>query len=179
MAMGLAGRVAMKFPFEREMELIGKVAHTFASKGVTAVQDMRPELGYDLGQYEAFARLAQKGELNVRVHSAANLLTGIDEILEKGEKFNSDVFRICLLKQYMDGVPTTHTAMVADGYKDRPGYKGSPINDPENASMRRRSPQKRTFRENTLLRRRGCLKGARYIRGRCEKVRTYGKQACH
>ena len=131
MAMGLAGRVAMKFPLEREMELIGKVAHTFASKGVTAVQDMRPELGYDLGQYEAFARLAQRGELNVRVHSAANLLTGIDEILEKGEKFNSDVFRICLLKQYMDGVPTTHTAMVADGYKDRPGYKGSPINDPE------------------------------------------------
>lgn len=129
MAMGLAGKYALKFTIAREKELITKVAALFASKGVTAVQDMRPELGYDLGQYEAFAQLAEENALDIRVHSAANLFDDLDQVMELQQKYNSDKFRLCLLKQYLDGVPTTHTAMVTEPYLDAPDIMGEPLND--------------------------------------------------
>lgn len=131
MAMGLAAKEAFKFTINREKELIRKVCHTFASNGVTAIQDMRPELGYNLGQFRAFHELSVEKSLDVRVHSAANLLNEIDGIAREQEKYNNDIFRICLFKQYMDGVPTTHTATVVEPYKDEPDIYGEPINDIE------------------------------------------------
>lgn len=131
MAMGMAAKHAFRFDIKKEKALVSKVLENYASKGVTAIQDMRPELGYDLGQYDTFYQLASEGNLKVRVHSAANLFDPIEEVLNAQKKYNSDLFRICLLKQYMDGVPTTHTAMVTTPYKDRPNYYGAPINDPE------------------------------------------------
>lgn len=129
MAMGLAGKHALKFSIPREKELITDILLHFASKGVTAVQDMRPELGYDLGQYKAFAQLAAENKLGVRVHSTANLFDDIEEIFEAQKAYNSETFQICLLKQYMDGVPTTHTAMIVEPYLDAPHVYGDPIND--------------------------------------------------
>lgn len=129
MAMGLAGKHAMKFSMSKEKELISGILKEFASKGVTAVQDMRPELGYDLGQYQAFHELSVEGKLDIRVHSAANLFDNADLVLELQKQYNDDVFQISLLKQYMDGVPTTHTAMIVEPYKDAPHETGEPIND--------------------------------------------------
>ena len=131
MAMGLAGRHALKFNIQKEKELVFDVLQDFASKGITSVQDMRPELGYDLGQYETFYQMASEKCLNVRVHSAASLFDDIEEVIAAGKKYNSSVFQICLLKQYMDGVPTTHTAMIMDPYLDQPDYRGEPVNDPQ------------------------------------------------
>lgn len=131
MAMGLVGRYALKFDRKKEISLVSDILRDFSSKGITSVQDMRPELGYDLGQYETFYQMASEDQLNVRIHSAANLLDDIEEVIAAGEKYNSDTFQICLLKQYMDGVPTTHTAMITEPYQDRPDYCGEPVSDPQ------------------------------------------------
>lgn len=128
-AMGMAAVSALKFSIEREKELIRSVMKKYAERGVTAVQDMRPELGYDLGQYEAFHQLSKENNMDIRVHSAANLFDDIRIVKQEQKKYNDDMFRICLLKMYMDGVPTTHTAMTIEPYKNRPDYNGKPIND--------------------------------------------------
>lgn len=128
-AMGLAAVHALKFNINKEKDLIRKVVKLYSENGVTAVQDMRPELGYDLGQYEAFHQLSADGGLDVRVHSAANLFDSIEDTRQAQKKYNNDIFRICLMKMYMDGVPTTHTAMLIEPYKNKPGYTGEPIND--------------------------------------------------
>ena len=128
-AMGLGAVKALKFNIKREKELIQKVVKVYSENGVTAIQDMRPELGYDLGQYESFSELSKENKLDIRVYSAANLFDSIDEIKSAQEKYNDEIFKICLLKMYMDGVPTTHTAMIMEPYKDMPDYTGEPMNE--------------------------------------------------
>lgn len=128
-AMGLIGKIALKFDIEREQNLVRGILKKLSSYGITSVQDMTPELGYVLGQYETFHGLHKKGELTVRVHGADDLLGDLEGFMKAKETYFSENYRLCLLKQYLDGVPTTYTAMVVDGYSDRSGEHGAPIND--------------------------------------------------
>lgn len=128
-AMSLCAVVALTFDIPKEKELIGLALEQYASFGVTSVQDLRPELGYDLGQYETYYQMAREGKLKARVHSAANLMDPIDEVIAQRERYNGDLFQIALLKQYMDGVPTTHTAMNLEPYVDAPDLQVKPLGD--------------------------------------------------
>lgn len=128
-AMSLCAVVALTFDIPKEKELIGLALEQYASFGVTSVQDLRPELGYDLGQYETYYQMAREGKLKARVHSAANLMDPIDEVIVQRERYNGDLFQIALLKQYMDGVPTTHTAMNLEPYVDAPNLQVKPLGD--------------------------------------------------
>lgn len=128
-AMGLVARIAFKFPVKLEQSLLMPLFEYYAKEGITAVQDLRPELGYDLGQYEALQAMEQEGTLNLRVFSAANLFDSVETVLADAEKYNGELFQICLLKQFVDGVPTTHTAMTTEPYLDNPSTTGDPIND--------------------------------------------------
>ncbi|NBI64514.1 hypothetical protein D3Z38_16045 [Clostridiales bacterium] len=130
-AMGLGAVVALTFDIAKEKELVSLALERYASFGVTSIQDLRPELGYDLGQYETYYQMAQEDKLKVRIHSAANLMDPMDEVIAQREKYNGDLFQIALLKQYMDGVPTTHTAMSLEPYVDAPDLKVEPLGDIE------------------------------------------------
>jgi predicted amidohydrolase YtcJ len=128
-AMGLVTSVALNFVPSLEKEIIRAFMKRANSVGITSVQDMRPELGIDLGKYETFHDLDENGELTVRIHGAANLFDDIQSVLDAQNKYNSRFFQIALLKQYIDGVSTNYTALVIDGYLNSPDQHGAALSD--------------------------------------------------
>lgn len=130
-AMGFATSVALNFEPNLEKEIIRAFMKRANRVGITSVQDMRPELGIDLGKYETFHELDEDDELTVRIHAAANLFDEIPNVLDAQSKYNSELFQIALLKQYIDGVSTNYTALVIDGYLNCRDKHGIALSDLE------------------------------------------------
>lgn len=128
-AFGFVASIAMKFDIEKEMEILSETVDYYLQSGITAIQDMRPDVGYDSGSCDTFKRLDEEGRLKLRLFSAANLLDDIDYLISLKDKYDTELYRNCLLKQFVDGVPTMHTAMVLDGYLDKPSVYGYPCNE--------------------------------------------------
>jgi predicted amidohydrolase YtcJ len=76
------------------------------------------------------------GELAVRVHAAPDLLGDLDEVLEWQREYSSENLTVSHVKQFVDGVSTTHTALMLEPYADDPGNTGVrlfPLEDIERA----------------------------------------------
>jgi predicted amidohydrolase YtcJ len=97
--------------------------------GVTATNDMMPGYGYDCGHFETYAGMAQEKILTMRIHAAPSLFSDLNSITEKAVKYHSDHYQIKLLKQFVDGVPTTYTALMLEPYADNPETSGKTLND--------------------------------------------------
>jgi len=69
------------------------------------------------------------GELTVRITAAANLLGDLDEALENSRKYCTEKVRANMLKQFVDGVITTHTALLLEDYTDAPGNRGTQLSE--------------------------------------------------
>jgi predicted amidohydrolase YtcJ len=73
----------------------------------------------------------QNGELTARVHAAPDLLGDLDKVIEMKGKYTSDRLKVDMVKQFIDGVSTTHTALMLEDYTDAPGNKGEKLYDYE------------------------------------------------
>ncbi|HWQ78305.1 MAG TPA: amidohydrolase, partial [Anaerovoracaceae bacterium] len=130
-ATGLAGKYALTFTPEQEKALIRSYQQGAAEYGITSVNDVQPYFHGDMGSLEVYSDMDKKGELTVRIHAAPDLLGDLEQVAEWREKYRSDKLRVELLKQFLDGVSTTHTALVLEEYTDAPGNYGISLFDTE------------------------------------------------
>lgn len=125
-ALGEVGKLALAFSEEQEKQYVKAFMDAVKTMGFTSVNDMQPYFGMELGSLDAYQALDKHDQLTLRIHTAKNLLTNIDELTEIREKYHSDRLRANLLKQFLDGVPTTHTGLMIEDYTDAqfPGDRG-------------------------------------------------------
>lgn len=102
------------------------LAH-LARHGITSFQNM------DGNRYtlELLAALEAGGELTVRgripLHYVAGDVTGqMDKAAAMARDFRSELLTSGTVKFFMDGVLDSHTALMAEDYDDRPGWRGEP-----------------------------------------------------
>lgn len=126
-AMSLVTKYALELSPEQETLFLKKFMEAAAELGITSVVDVQPYFGSDLGSLDTYVDLDARGELTVRITAASNLLGDLDKALENSRKYRTDKVRANMLKQFVDGVFTTHTALVCEDYEDAPGNKGTPL----------------------------------------------------
>lgn len=130
-ATGLVGKYALSLTPEQERKMIKAYMEGAKEYGITSVNDVQPYFHGNMGNLEVYSDMDKKGELTVRIHAAPDLLGDLDQVEEWREKYRSDKLRVDMLKQFLDGVSTTHTALVLEEYADAPGNFGISLNDTE------------------------------------------------
>lgn len=119
-ATGLATKYAFDFTSDEEHKIINAFMNAAAELGITSVNDVQPYYHGNMGNLEVYSNMDKAGELTARVHVAPDLLGDLDKVLEDQKKYSSDKLKIGQVKQFLDGVITTHTALVLDEYYDEP-----------------------------------------------------------
>lgn len=130
-ALGLVGKYALVFTTEQEKDLINAYMKAAAEYGITSVNDVQPYFHGNMGNLDVYSDMDKNNQLTVRIHAAPDLLGDLDEAEICREKYGSEKLRVELLKQFLDGVSTTHTALVLEEYTDDPGSFGISLNDTE------------------------------------------------
>lgn len=131
-ALCLCGKVAFDFDDEICKELIGLYMQKALNLGITSVNDMTPYMDLDLSYPDVYFDMAAKDELLIRVNAARNLFEDIDKFLplaERAEKEGKGMYRIPFMKQFVDGVPSSHTGFMLEEYSDKPGDCSEPMLD--------------------------------------------------
>jgi predicted amidohydrolase YtcJ len=128
-AVGLVTKYAFAFDKETEKEIIRTFMNGAREYGITSINDVQPYFHGDMGSLETYREMDRAGELTGRIHAAPDLLGDLDHAEEMRETCRSDKLRVELLKQFLDGVPTTHTGLLLEEYTDAPGEYGTVLND--------------------------------------------------
>lgn len=131
-ALSIAARIAFDFTDEQVEELVSTYMEKALRYGITSITDMTPYLGIDLSYMNAYLKMAKEDKLKIRINAALDLFADIKDVTAKRAKAEAEgngFYRIPFLKQFVDGVPGNHTAMMLDDYSDRPGEKGGALLD--------------------------------------------------
>lgn len=175
-AIGLVGEHALTFTEEQEKLFLKKYMEGAAELGITSVVDVQPYFGKNLGSLEVYRQMEEAGELTIRITAAADLLGDLDEALENSRIYCSEKIRAHMLKQFVDGVITTHTALLLADYADAPGNRGIQLSELERIDEAVQEGHKRGL----------CIKlhaiGDRAIRFALDSyekaIASYGKNGC-
>ncbi|MFD1126465.1 amidohydrolase [Lentilactobacillus raoultii] len=94
-----------------------KVANSY---GITAISDLSISAvpGSDLIFDDAYQKLLDSNDLTLRVNMFPTLQKGLKRGKEMRKKYTGSLLRISGLKQFFDGVSSTHTAYVSEPYSD-------------------------------------------------------------
>jgi predicted amidohydrolase YtcJ len=130
-AVGLCTKYAMDFSKEQMKQLIRAFLQSARQFGITSINDMMPLYHGDIGDVAVYSEMDKSGELTARVHAAPDLLGDLDKVVALKEKYTSDRLKVDMVKQFIDGVSTTHTALMLEDYTDAPGNKGETLYDYE------------------------------------------------
>lgn len=131
-ALSIAARIAFDFTDEQVEELVSTYMEKALRYGITSITDMTPYLGIDLSYMNAYLKMAKEDKLKIRINAALDLFADIKDVTAKRAKAEAEgngFYRIPFLKQFVDGVPGNHTAMMLEDYSDRPGEKGGALLD--------------------------------------------------
>lgn len=129
-AMGLA-QAAFDLPDAAKRRLLSGFLRQAAKLGVTSIHDFFPLPGLELGDLRLYRSFEEKGELTTRIHFLTALDGNLEHPLQLREEYSSGKLRFSGLKQFLDGVPTTHTAFLLDPYSDRPETRGDTLIPPD------------------------------------------------
>ncbi len=128
-AIGLVGKYAFDLSESQEKTLLCNFMEDAKQKGITSIIDVQPYFHGNMGNIETYHSLDKAKQLTVRLHVAPDLLGNLEEIEEIRDKYHSNQLQITLLKQFLDGVSTAHTALLIDEYADKPGEFGTSLID--------------------------------------------------
>ncbi len=175
-ATGLVGRVAFAFTPEQEKRIIQTYMKDANRFGITSTNDMMPYFHGNMGHPGTYHKLEQEGNMTVRVHLAPDLIGDMDESERWRDEFTTDKLKINLMKQFLDGVSTTHTALMLQPYEDEPGSTGYSLTDVD--AIARAVPE--AHRRGFSVRLHACgNKSARMALDYYEEaIRQYGKNKC-
>jgi len=115
----------------KKRELVRKGLQYLASLGVTSVHNMDG----DQEQAAFYAAMEDMGELTLRIYMPYDvkpetpLEALADEAAVMRQQFDGDMVRAGSVKFFMDGVFESYTAVLLDGYRDRPEVTGQAIFD--------------------------------------------------
>lgn len=123
--------LAYDFSLSQEKILVKNFEKAALAYGITSIIDVKPMHGRDLGSIDLLKELEANDDLNMRIHCATDLFGDLDKAYEDSKKYHSDKVRSNLLKQFIDGVFPTHTALMIEEYADKAGNCGYPMNPPE------------------------------------------------
>jgi predicted amidohydrolase YtcJ len=128
-AAALATKYALVFEPERERALIRSFMQGAREYGITSITDVQPYFHGNMGDLSVYSALDKADELTVRVHAAPDLLGDLDEVVRQRDEYGSEKLTVTHVKQFIDGVFTTHTALTLDDYTDKPGDRGFSLFD--------------------------------------------------
>lgn len=128
-AIALVAQDALNFTEDQERVFLKKYMDAAAPLGITSVVDVQPYFGRDLGSLDVYTGLEKDDELTVRITAASDVLGDLDKALSNSKKYKTEKVRAHLLKQFVDGVITTHTALLLEDYADAPGNRGIPLSE--------------------------------------------------
>ena len=128
-ATGLATKYAYDFTAEEEKSLIHAFMDAAKELGITSVNDVQPYYHGNMGDLEVYHQMDENNELTIRIHAAPDLLGDLDAIVDARKNYSSEKLRIDHVKQFLDGVVTTHTSLLLDDYADEPGSNGEEMYD--------------------------------------------------
>lgn len=128
-ATGLATGAAFQFSGDEMKNIIRSFLKEAKKLGITSINDVMPYFHGEMGDLKVYSEMDKSGELTVRIHAAPDLLGDLDKVLEDRKKYTSEKLHIDHVKQFLDGVCTTHTALVLEDYADMPGEKGENLVD--------------------------------------------------
>ncbi|GAB1476854.1 amidohydrolase [Bacillota bacterium] len=123
-AVALVGCHALSFTEEREKQFLKKFMESAAPLGITSVVDVQPYFGANLGNLDTYLDMEENDELTIRIHAAPDIFGDLDLAERNAALCTGDKVRANLVKQFVDGVFTTHTALMLEDYTDAPGNKG-------------------------------------------------------
>lgn len=123
-AMKLAVDQAFKIPEKKAVELMERFLAKANRLGITSVGDMLPLPGFEVGDLSLYRKFEKEDKLTVRTFFLSPLNGDLSQAREMREKYKSDVLKFTGLKQFLDGVVTTYTAMMVEPYSDKPSEKG-------------------------------------------------------
>jgi hypothetical protein len=120
-AMGLVYKVVPPLTRERRLHALERALTHAASLGVTSVRDMGP----DEGDLAAYAQLAERGQLTVRISAAPSELHWSDQArlgIRRG--FGTPFLALGAVKGFADGSLGSTTAYFFEPYTDAPNTRG-------------------------------------------------------
>lgn len=123
-AIALVGKHSFDLTMEQERHFLKAYMDTAAPLGITSLVDVQPYFGANLGKLSTYRAMEQNQELTVRIHAASNLFGDLEQAVLDAALCTGEKVRANLLKQFVDGVPITHTALMLEDYTDAPGNKG-------------------------------------------------------
>lgn len=123
-AVALVGSTALKFTPQQEKHFLQKVMDSTKSLGITSLVDVQPYFGANMGNVKTYKEIEDSGELTVRIHAASDLFGDLDAAAENAALCTGSKVKANLVKQFVDGVFTTHTALMLEDYTDAPGNRG-------------------------------------------------------
>jgi predicted amidohydrolase YtcJ len=111
---------------------LAKALDMASSEGITTLHDS----AVILDQIFAYSNLEKAGKLNVRVFGEmyCNQALGLDQIpylVAERKNHSSDLFQLRGAKLFADGIIESHTGFLLEPYADMPGFRGTPVWDPE------------------------------------------------
>lgn len=109
-----------QFSADEAADMIKKFIAHINSLGITGVCDlsMMSVPGGDLIPDDVYLRLLEQDELNVRVHMFPTLTKDLKRPNEMHEKYQFPKLQMSGVKQFFDGVSSTHTAFLAEPYSN-------------------------------------------------------------
>ena len=175
-ATGLVGKVAFDFSPEQEMRIIKGYMQAANQYGITATNDMMPYFHGNMGNAAAYHQLEEEGGMTVRVHLAPDLIGDMEQTEHWRKTYTSDKLKINLMKQFLDGVCTTHTALMLEPYADAPDSTGYSLTDVD--AIRKAVPE--AHKRGFSVRLHSCGDGsARMALDFYEEaIQLYGKNQC-
>lgn len=126
-AASMASRHAMKLAENRKKPVFEAFLSQAAKLGVTSLTDIFKVTDLEINEIELYEEFEQQGKLTTRFH----FLIGLDADLERAayyrDKYQSGTLRFSGLKEFLDGVVTTHTANLVEPYTDMPEFCGPKV----------------------------------------------------
>ncbi len=123
-AVGYVAPYCLSFSYDQERSYVKAFMKRAAALGITALVDVQPYFSVNMGNLDSYLSMEQNGELTLRIHAAPDLFGDLDRAAEAAAKCSGSMVRADLLKQFVDGVFTTHTALMLEDYSDAPGNRG-------------------------------------------------------
>ena len=115
----------------RNLQRLPGLCKKLNAQGITSVCDMSTMAGSgpDLVREDIYLRLQQAGQLTVRVHMFPTLLDDLSRPQWMRRTFTGETLRFCGVKQFSDGVSSTHTAYLKEPYSNAcfPGDRGCTV----------------------------------------------------
>ncbi|MFD0693545.1 amidohydrolase [Paenibacillus sp. GCM10027628] len=123
-AASIASRHAMKLSEGRKRQVFESFLSQAATYGVTSLTDIFKVTDLEINEIELYEAFEREEKLTSRIH----FLIGLDGDMERAkfyrDKYDSSKLRFSGLKEFLDGVVTTHTANLVEPYADMPDSRG-------------------------------------------------------